>query len=70
MSAAAQSMTAEIANQHLVNALEELEVTVGRALHLQNFPDDPESLESRLKIGRDIAYTLVRLCRQYVRHLT
>jgi hypothetical protein len=70
MSAAAQSMTAEIANQHLVNVLEELEVTVGKALHLQNFPDDAAALESRLDIGRDIAYTLVRLCRQYVQHLT
>jgi hypothetical protein len=70
MSAAAQSMTAEIANQHLINALEELEDTVGQALHLQNFPDDPVSVESHLNIGRDVAYTLVSLCRQYVQHLT
>jgi hypothetical protein len=70
MSAAAQSMTAETANQHLVNALEELEVKVGKALHLQNFPDDAAALESCLDIGRDVAYTLVCLCHQYIQHLT
>ncbi|KAJ8593476.1 hypothetical protein M405DRAFT_839180 [Rhizopogon salebrosus TDB-379] len=65
MSAAAQSMTAEVTNQHLVNALEELEVQVGKALHLQNFPDDAAALESCLDIGRDVAYTLQILFSTY-----
>jgi hypothetical protein len=59
MPAAAQSITPEVANQYLVDALQQLEVTVAQALPLQNSPDDQFALDTRIAIARDVAYTLV-----------
>lgn len=68
MQAAAQSITPEVANQHLVDALQQLEVTVAQALPLQNSPDDQFALDTRITIARDMGYTLVSVCRQLVKH--
>jgi hypothetical protein len=62
MSHLAQSsnvITAEIANQELVKALQQLEVTVGHGLRLQQMPNDAFALETRRQLGRDIGYALV-----------
>jgi hypothetical protein len=58
------SITAEEANQQLVNVLHRLEVTVRQALRLQNDPNDQFALDARINMGVDIAYTLVCYCRQ------
>jgi hypothetical protein len=64
MSNAAQStnsITAEEANQQLVNVLRRLEVTVGQALRLQNSPDDQFAIDARHNMAVEIAYTLACL---------
>ncbi|KAJ8582284.1 hypothetical protein M405DRAFT_846534 [Rhizopogon salebrosus TDB-379] len=68
MSHLAQSsnvITAEIANQELVKALQQLEVTVGHGLHLQQMPNDAFALETRRQLGRDIGYALNDLFDKY-----
>jgi hypothetical protein len=69
MQAPAQFITAEVANQHLVNALAQLEITVGQALPLQNSPGDEFALETRINIAEEIGYSLVSLCRPFIRPL-
>jgi hypothetical protein len=63
------SITAEEANQELVNVLRRLEVTVAQALRLQNSPDDAFALDARLNMGVDIAYALVRYCQKFLQCL-
>ncbi|KAJ8580015.1 hypothetical protein M405DRAFT_869795 [Rhizopogon salebrosus TDB-379] len=68
MSRLAQSsnvITAEIANQELVKALQQLEVTVGHGLRLQQTPNDAFALETRRQLGRDIGYALNDLFDKY-----
>ena len=64
------SIAAEDANRRLVNVLQQLEVTVGQALRLQNGPADEFSRDARLNMGMDIAYTLVGHWRQFHEYLT
>jgi hypothetical protein len=73
MSDLAQSsnvITAEIANQEMVKALQQLEVTVGHGLRLQQTPNDAFALDSRCQLGRDIGYALVSTLRHIIPVLT
>ena len=64
------SLTAEEANQYLVDLLHQLEGRVAQALRLQHTPDDPYARDSSMAMAVDIAYTLVSEWRQFLTTLT